>query len=143
MTNGIPRNEGHNGELEKYARVFIDEAHEFDSNTVYVLVKCLRHIDTAKYAFRLTLMSATISKNDFFVYFQKEPNLMERPPSALRVPDSSLTEYFVDPASASAVEDRRETAARAFLLGPLKNALGMGFWCSSLDEKTWMPFGTS
>jgi HrpA-like RNA helicase len=88
--NGILRNEAHNGELEKYAQVFIDEAHEFDSNTAYVLVKCLRHIDTAKYAFRLTVMSATISKTDFFVYFQKEPNLMERPPSALRVPETHL-----------------------------------------------------
>ena len=86
----ILRNEAHNGELEKYAQVFIDEAHEFDSNTAYVLVKCLRHVNTAKYAFRLTVMSATISKNDFFVYFQKDPNLMEQPPSALRVPETDL-----------------------------------------------------
>jgi len=91
VTNGILRNEAHNGELEKYAQVFIDEAHEFDSNTAYVLVKCLRHIDTAKYAFHLTVMSATISKNEFFAYFQK--NNKTRGAAAfctLRVPDSIL-----------------------------------------------------
>lgn len=71
MTGGILRNQAREGKLDRYAQIILDEAFVFDLNTEYLLSQCMHHFRTATYKFRITLMSATISKDAFLEFFKE------------------------------------------------------------------------
>jgi hypothetical protein len=60
MTADILMKEAAGAGLDKYYLI-IDEAHEFDAPTEYLLPTLLRHVGTSTYYPRFTVMSASIS----------------------------------------------------------------------------------
>ena len=122
-------------DLETLSHVFVDEVHERDLNTDFLLI-ILRELLMRRPSLHLILMSATVNAELFAKYFSKfDATIVQVPgrahPVEARFLEDALeiTEFHVDPRSDCAVGNSRKQREESAFVGLTKRQ-----WASKLPD---------